>query len=155
MRLVKFSGVEALLLTYNLKDGHPLLEKLEPLYCKENKRQMAEVPVENYFNMLEILAEAYYSDLPKDQAFFQIGQDSVQGYRQTIIGRIQFAAAKIISPNKIAKLAPANSRQNTNFGTISWEELTPSKFRYIFGESPLPIAFSAGNFLAGLKNDQS
>lgn len=155
MRLVKFSGVEALLLAYNLKEGHPLTQKLQPLYCKENGRQMAEVPVENYLQILEVLAQELYPELPQEDAFFRIGQEAVEGYRQTILGRIQFAAAKIVSPNKIAKIAPANTRQNSNFGEIRWEELAPTKFRYIFEETPVPIAFVAGNFLAALKTTRA
>ncbi len=149
-RLVYHSVLDGLVRAFVTSKNPELEQKLYEL-CGFSKRQIKDaIPIETYVVLVDYLAETFYPDIPKQEAYKLIGRRMVDGYENTILGRVQFAASKVISPYRAAHNAPRNLKQNSNFVIITFEEITPTKFLYKFSNTPLPGEILAGTLEAGI-----
>ncbi len=151
MRLMKYSAVEALLRAFEVEDGSELMTEIRNIFGIEQRHRMNEVAAEDFVKVVNFLARRFYPELPLNEAYFKTGKRVFSGYRETILGRVQFAAVQMMPVDRVVKFAPENMNRNTNFGSRRWEQISSNKYRFIFEDDPPPPAFCAGMFQAGLE----
>ena len=144
MRMMKYVVVEALLKGLGIEDKSPELEKIAKICGYPPSLPVREIPVENFEKLLEWLAAYFYPELPKSEGLFKVGSKLFEGYRKTILGRVQLAALNLMGPERVVKLFPDYSGKNTNFGKRWWEQRGPQSYVICYRNVPLPAEYILG-----------
>jgi uncharacterized protein (TIGR02265 family) len=151
MRIVKYSSIEAVLRAFKMEKDFELMRQVQ-LICGTNNRQgLTDVSVEGFVELLDFAARHFYPQMTLDEALYAVGRRVFEGYRETILGRLQFAAIKVVPPETIVKKTPENLSQNNNFGNRRCEQLDLRRYRLIFEGDPVQPSYYNGLFQAGME----
>ncbi len=74
-----------------------------------------EYPSELLLRVLELLAERCFPTMTRDDAYEQLGRQSFQGYRATLVGRVVMAALHLASVSQALQLAMRGFQSVTNY----------------------------------------
>jgi uncharacterized protein (TIGR02265 family) len=151
MRIVKYSALEGLLKGHDVTDGSPMLQDIYKLCNFKHGLPETEIPVETFDAVLKWMAQKFYPNEPPNKALFNVGAKLFEGYRKTILGRIQLATMNALGPDQLAMRAPKLVGVNTNFGERTVEKVGPNNYLVKFKGVPLPGDYYSGIFAAGLK----
>ncbi len=144
-RLMSYSVVEGLLKGLRIQDNSPEMEEIARICGYVRKLPPKELAVEKFVELLEWLALHYYSNLARSDALFEVGARLFEGYRTTILGRVQLAAINIMGPDRLTKRFVEFADKNSNFGERTVEEVGLHSYIIHYRGVPLP-----GDYLLGL-----
>ncbi len=121
--------------------GLDLEAPLEPAY-----------PLAQWLEWVQIVAHALFPDRPLEEAHLKMGEELVEGYRDTTFGQSLFALLRLIGPHQaIARLA-RNFQSGNSYTQVRLERTGPTRYQVWMNEiSPYP-QFVQGILLAGMRN---
>jgi uncharacterized protein (TIGR02265 family) len=148
---MKYVAIESLLYGFDIKEGSPVMEQVKSICNLHATSNLAEkdVPVEQYIELVQWLASRYYSHLPLSKGLFEVGMRWYEGYRKTILGKVQLAAIHIIGPERTLKKVPAYAEKHSNFGKRNLVQQGPQSYILQFREIPLAPDFVIGILKGG------
>jgi uncharacterized protein (TIGR02265 family) len=116
-------------------------QKMEPTY-----------PVDVWRKSVQVAATEYYPTLPLNEAQFQLGSRMLQGYLETLVGKVIAAAMPFLSADTLCKRLPrliAGGNKGMTPPTVTY--LEPGHYQLtLFGEQSIPW-FTAGTIDASLR----
>lgn len=143
-RIIKHVSVEAVLRGLKVDARSPEWPEVLRL-CGDGRAGLAaEVPVERFRALLELLAARHFPGLPRNEQLLRVGASLLDGYRSTLLGNVQLAALPLLGPEGILKRAPDMVARTTNFGTRTAEQRAPRDWVLRFRGVPLPGDYYLG-----------
>jgi uncharacterized protein (TIGR02265 family) len=100
--------------------------------------------------VLRWVAKRFYPNEPENRALFKVGSRVFEGYRKTILGRIQLSAMTALGPDQMTMRIPKLIGANNNFGERTVEKVGAKNYLVKFKGVPLPGDYYSGIFFAGL-----
>ncbi len=150
-RTFNYSLVEALLKGHNIKDDDPAMVQVARI-CSYSAHRLPpkEVSAEAYNELLNWMAAYFYPDLPQSEALFEVGSHFFEGYRTTILGRVQLAAIHIMGPDRLTQRYVEMTNRNSNFGERTVTQLGVHNYLIRYRGVPLPGDYLIGVMKSGL-----
>jgi uncharacterized protein (TIGR02265 family) len=108
---------------------------LGPYLSREGRRRLRELgldlseplrpayPLEQWKGFLRVAASDVYPASPPREAWFNLGERYLRGYRQTAQGRASMALVTRLGPRHTLARVPHNVRAGNNFNEVRVEEL--------------------------------
>lgn len=147
---VRYVIFEGLIRALDIRKGSP--EMQEALRLVGDGTHAPElIELERFKRLLSWLAGRYYPLLSPEAAMRQLGRRHIEGYSQTLLGAVQFAAARLIKPEAFVQRVPSILRSNLTFGTY---ELVRQAERVVVLQirgMPWPIEFLCGEIETGAR----
>ena len=150
-RLMRASAVEGLLRGLRAVSGTEQLREVARLCGGQGEAVPDEVPVEQFAQALDYLARAYFPGARREEALFGVGRALFEGYRHTVLGKLQLAAIGLMGPAWLASKMPEMVGKNSNFGERTVDVINERHVLVHFGGVPLPGDYYRGLFTAGLQ----
>ncbi len=151
MRVMVYSSVESIIKSLGISDGSPELQEVHRICGFVHNLPSKEISVESYVALLRWAATRYYPDLSQSAGLYQLGLKFLEGYRATILGRVQLASIHLIGPHRLIKRVPELFSKSTNFGERTVKQVDTQLYLVSFRGIPVPADFYCGLFHAGLK----
>jgi uncharacterized protein (TIGR02265 family) len=149
-RLIGYSLIESLLKGLGIRDNSPEMEDVARICGYIRKIPPREVKVETFVEFLQWLSGHFYPELPQPEGLFEIGTRLFEGYRTTIIGRVQLAALHLMGPDRLALRYAEISGRNSNFGERAVIQEGPHSYLIRYRGVPLPGDYILGVLKGGL-----
>lgn len=128
-RLVFSNSVEALLLRGVGNKMTPELEEgLQGLGFDLRKPLLPAYPLDKWQDAVDLVARSLYPDLPMNEAQWKLGESTVIGFEETMLGKAMVALSKLIGPRRALLRFPTMSRSSNNYSSMSAKEVSPSDF---------------------------
>lgn len=89
-------------------------------------------------------AQCLFPELPEASALYALGRAFVDGFAQTVVGRVLAAAAPLLGPERVLGRIPSYMRVARTDVRVSMETVSDHHWRATFEES-----FPAPHFVAG------
>ncbi len=122
---VKQVSFESVLKGTGLVDDQIFLHELKPVYNFE--RAERSYPPDVFQQFLELVRLKCYPDLALEDALFELGRKSFQGYyKGTIVGRVALAAIHLMGPKRLMYLGP-RLLEDAGLGQVQAEKITECK----------------------------
>lgn len=131
-RYVFSPSVEALLMrgiagrmTPNLEEGLRKLgidiaKPLQPAY-----------PLDKWLKAVDLVAATVHPELPMPEAQKKLGESTVYGFEQTMLGKAMVAFSKVIGPRRALLRFPSMSRSSNNYSGMEAKEISPNQFELV------------------------
>ncbi len=84
---------------------------------------------------LEITVAALHPELPRDQAYENLGTDLTRGFFETFLGRAVETVIKLIGPRRTLLRTERNLRSGNNYTECSFIEHAPNRIETTINES--------------------
>jgi uncharacterized protein (TIGR02265 family) len=149
-RLISHSLIESLLRGLGISESSPEMEQIARICGYVRRIPPREVQVEKYVELLHWLAKQFYPQLPESEGLFEIGAKLFEGYRTTIIGRVQLAAIHIMGPDRLIMRYNEITSRNSNFGERSITQTGPHSYQICYRGIPLPGDYILGVIKGGM-----
>lgn len=130
-RLVFSQSVEALLIRGVGARMTPQLEDRLRRVGIDLRRLLPAYSQETWERAVEVVAKELYPDLPMGEAQWKLGESTVYGWGETMLGKAMFALSKVIGPKRALQRFPSMSRASNNYSTMLAHELSPNEFELI------------------------
>ncbi len=128
-RLVFSPTVEALLMRGVGNRMTPQLqEQLRGLGIDLGKPLLPAYPSEAWQQAVELVARALHPELPMAEAQWKLGESTVYGFEQTVLGKAMVALSKLIGPRRALLRFPTMSRSSNNYSSMRLRELAFNDF---------------------------
>jgi uncharacterized protein (TIGR02265 family) len=131
-RLVFSPSVEALLMRgvgHRMTPG--LQEQLRELGIDLGKPLLPAYPTEVWERAVEVVARALHPDLSMAEAQWKLGESTVYGFEQTVLGKAMVALSKLIGPRRALLRFPTMSKSSNNYSSMSLRELAANDFEVV------------------------
>lgn len=149
-RVLRYSALEGLLRGLEVAPGSAEYREVARL-CGGTEHPPQDIPVEAYVVVLQYLARLRFPERPRPEALFEVGSHFFEGYRHTLLGKIQLAALNLVGPERLVRKTPEFLGRNSNFGHREVEQLAPRRWAMRFRGVPVPGDYYRGMFTAGLR----
>lgn len=106
-------------------------------------------PVPTWTAAIELAAREIYPQLSTEAATWKLGEDFIQGYAETFIGRAMFGVLKVIGPKKALARMGRNFRSGNNYLETRFTENGPTDVELWFSEVHRQPGFNGGIVLGG------
>ena len=127
------------------------LDRLTQAGINLNKPLLPAYPAETWFRAQVIAAEELFSGDSINLAMRRLGEQFVEGFRETLMGRAVLALLKVIGPKAGLTRAARNFRSANNYTESRLTELTPTSFELWMNESGPNPYFYLGVITGGLR----
>lgn len=96
-------------------------ERLRALGIDRDRLRPA-YPQELFAKALDVVTDELYGTLPRDDAQEQLGRQLIRGLQETMLGKAQFALARLIGPRRALDRMVSSIRIGANYleGRIEW-----------------------------------
>ncbi len=126
---------------HRLKEaGLDLDQKLKPAY-----------PLESYRGFMEIAREDLYPFQPKAEGFRRLGEDTVKGYGETVIGKALLSVARLVGPLRLLTRMDTTARGVNNFTQTRITQLGERNLHYWFNELSVTSDYTVGLIVGALE----
>lgn len=88
-------------------------------------------PSETWERAVEWVARALYPELSMGEAQWKLGESTVYGFEQTVLGKAMVALSKLIGPRRALLRFPTMSRSSNNYSSMKLRELGPADFEVV------------------------
>lgn len=149
-RLIGYSLLESLLKGLGIRENSPDMVHVARICGYTRNIPPREVPVETFVEFLDWLAGHFYPQLPRSEGLFEVGTKLFEGYRSTILGRVQLAALNIMGPDRLTLRYAEISGRNSNFGERGVIQEGPHSYLIRYRGIPLPGDYILGVMKGGL-----
>ena len=147
---VRYVIFEGLLRALDIRKGSP--EMKEALRLVGDGTHAPElIELERFKRLLTWLADRYYPLQSPEAALRQLGRRHIEGYSQTLLGAVQFAAARLVKPEAFVQRVPNMLRSNLTFGTYELVRQGERVFVLQIRKMPWPIDFLCGEIETGAR----
>jgi uncharacterized protein (TIGR02265 family) len=135
----KYVMIESFLKANNSLNDPRVVERLEARTELNTKRPAQYYSRRTTLQIMDVLCEYYYPNLSKADAYYKLGYDSFNGFRQTISGRVTWAMLKlkILQPKRIFKNAVESINEQDENATRVLIQDSPTTYRLQFRDDPL------------------
>lgn len=125
-RLVFAPSVEALLLRGVGNQLTPTVhEQLRQVGIDLARPLLPAYPSDTWQAAVTVVARALYPGLPMAEAQWKLGESTVYGWEQTVIGKAMITFSRLLGPKRVLMRFPTMSRSSNNFSSMSVRELGP------------------------------
>jgi uncharacterized protein (TIGR02265 family) len=135
----KYVLIESMLKAHDSLNDSRIVALLEARTELNTKRPALKYGHKATFQIMDVLCEYYYPGMSQADAYYKLGYDSFNGFRQTIAGRVTWAMLKlnILSPKRIFKnIIDSLNEQDENAQRVLVQE-NATCYRIQFREDPL------------------
>ena len=144
-------GVEGLVRTIGPRMTPQLKARLAGVGLKVDAPLLPAYPLDTWMKCLFVAAEELWPGVPPDQALFQLGEEFIDGYRQTFLGRAMLGLIRVIGPRRTLQRATRNFRTGNNYTESKVTELGPKSLDLWMNEvGPYPT-FTQGIVTAAVR----
>ncbi|MBF5044013.1 DUF2378 family protein [Aggregicoccus sp. 17bor-14] len=150
-RPVRVSALEAILRGLGHAPGSPAWREAAGLLGGQLGALPAIVPVESYVELMRWAARTAFPTLIPTQGIYEVGLRLVDGYQQTLVGKLQLATLPLLGPHRIAMMSPDLFRRNAPFGTRTIRQVGPGQYLLEFRGIPIPSEFYVGALTSSLR----
>jgi len=126
-------------------------EQLRGIGLDVDRPFLAGYPIDIWKRGIEILAPALYPELGFEEATWRLGEDFINGYAHTAMGRAMFGVLKLIGPMNGLKRMERNLRSGNNFVSTRFTQLGPTAAELWWSEVHGLPGFTGGFVLGGGK----
>ncbi|MHB8873222.1 MAG: DUF2378 family protein [Myxococcaceae bacterium] len=116
-----------------------------------NHKLLPAYPAETWFKALDIAAQEIFPGDRKPQALRRLGEQFIDGFRETLLGRAVLALLKVIGPRQALIRATRNFRSGNNYTESRLTELGPASYELWMNEVGPHPTFTAGILAGGLR----
>ena len=103
-----------------------------------------EYPNKLFLHVLELLADRCFPTLAHEDAYEQLGRQSFQGYRTTLVGRVVMAGLHLASVPQALQLAVRGFQSVTNYAVHEVVPLEPQHLIYRVHHLLIPPRYTLG-----------
>lgn len=114
----------------------------------DRQRPEARYPGAVLVACLEAARRATYAGLPEAEGFQRLGRHFIEGFRETILGRVATAALPLFGPARFLPRLPGRLRSLRDDVVVTVEVTSPRTARLSFAD-PLPVAHFFAGVIAG------
>jgi uncharacterized protein (TIGR02265 family) len=135
----KYVMIESFLKAHDSLNDSRMVERLEARTELNIRRPAQFYSRRTTLQIMDVLCEYYYPTLSKPDAYYRLGYDSFNGFRQTLTGRVAWAMLKlkIIRPDRVFKNAVETiNEMDENSTRVLVQDMTTS-YRIQFRDDPL------------------
>jgi uncharacterized protein (TIGR02265 family) len=131
-RLVFSTSVEALVVRGVGDRMTPALKaELRGLGFNLDKPLLPAYPSDDWQKAVDAIARSLHPELTMGEAQRKLGESTVYGFEQTVLGKAMVALSRIIGPRRALHRFPMMSRSSNNFSRMEARELAPSDFELV------------------------
>jgi uncharacterized protein (TIGR02265 family) len=131
-RLVFSPSVEALVVRgVGAKMTPALKAELGTLGFNLDKPLLPAYPSDDWQKAVDAIARALHPELSMGEAQRKLGESTVYGFEQTVLGKAMVALSRIIGPRRALHRFPTMSRSSNNFSRMEAREVAPNDFELI------------------------
>lgn len=116
--------------------------------CDDVKPQY---PREVFTPCVEVVREALYPHLKREEALFLLGEQMVEGAAQTLMGKTMLSMARLIGPEKTLLRSHTQYRGGTNFTEVKLTRVGERHYEFWMNSGADIPWFGAGSLAATLK----
>jgi uncharacterized protein (TIGR02265 family) len=127
------------------------LERLKEAGINLNKPLLPAYPAETWFRAQVIAAEELFPGDSLNLAIRKLGEQMVEGYRETLLGHAVQALLKVVGPKTTLQKAARNFRSGNNYTETKLTELGPTSYELWINETGPNPHFDQGIIIAGLR----
>lgn len=139
---VKKIVIEALLKGTGAHDNPAILAEIKALYDPDHSE--ATYPVTTLQSISEVLHKRLYPRMSKEEAYFEAGRKTFQGfYNKTVFGGIILAALKMMNPIRLMSVG-GKIFADVGLGELKVEHVAPNKMRVSYRNFPTTLHAAAG-----------
>ena len=149
-RALRSQAVEAITRGLGVEAGSEAHQEMVRL-CGGTDRVPPDVPVERFVAVLDALGRRRFPDASRAEALYRLGAATFEGYRLTLLGRVQLAALALMGPERLTRTTPDIFGRNSNFGRRWVDPLGPAHYVLHFRGVPIPAEYYRGIFETGLR----
>ncbi len=103
-----------------------LIKQLRAAGIDVDRPFLAGYPLQVWMRGLDLLAPSLDPKLSFEEATWQIGEDFIFGFAQTVLGRAVFAVLRVVGPMRSLERMGRNFRNGNNYVTTRFTKLGPT-----------------------------
>jgi uncharacterized protein (TIGR02265 family) len=150
-RVVYESVMEGLLLRAVGKRMTPALKaKLKELGVDLDQRLKAQYSAELFEKVVALLCTTLYPALSRDEALFKLGSEIVDGYADTLFGKVLMQMMKVLGPRRTLERLPQSYRGGNNFTDVKLTAKGPREYEMWMNEVGDSAQFVRGGIIGVL-----
>jgi uncharacterized protein (TIGR02265 family) len=116
-----------------------------------DKRLLPAYPVEVWERCVGIAAKSLHPDQPESEAFRLMGEQHIQGYSETMLGRALFGVARLLNPRRRLARVRQNFRAGNNYQEALITEVGPGEVDMWLNERGMLRHFKHGIVLGSAR----
>lgn len=116
-----------------------------------DRRLLPAYPFSIWCAGVRVAARELYGHLEQEEAYRQLGERMVEGYRETVWGRSLFSLLRLVGPRRVIGRAQQSFRSGNNYTEIRIQELGPQCLELWVNEEGPTRYLMQGAMLAGLR----
>lgn len=125
-RLVFSTSVEGLVKGLVLEP--PVRAELRTLGIDVDRPLLPAYSAELWHRALHLVAQRVYPTLSIAEAYRKMGERTVYGMEDTLLGKATLAMAKLVGPRRMLLRLPNSAKSGSNFAQLEVRELAPNEF---------------------------
>ncbi len=131
-RIVFSPSVEALLVRGLARSMTPeLKEKLKQTGIDLGRPLLPGYPSDLWQRAIEVVGHSLFPDLTKADAQWKLGESTVYGFEETLLGKAMIGFSRVVGPRRILLRFPTMSRASNNFSHMAVKEVSPTEFEIV------------------------
>ncbi|MGV3624047.1 MAG: DUF2378 family protein [Archangium sp.] len=144
-RVVFGSGFDSLFSADLRKRVTPKLDAaLREIGVRLDKPFNAGYPVETWAQTLELTSKHLYGELPRPEAYRQLGRVTIDGFEHTFLGKAAFPMLRLIGIARSVERASRNYASTNNYTKVVLTRLSPTSFDFHLNEKHTPPQYDMG-----------
>ncbi len=125
-RLVFSTSVEGLMKGMALEAS--VRAELRELGIDVDRPLLPAYPAELWHRALHLIAQRVHPTMSIAEAYRRMGERTVYGMEDTLLGRATLAMAKLVGPRRMLLRLPNSAKSGSNFARLEVQELSPTEF---------------------------
>jgi uncharacterized protein (TIGR02265 family) len=115
-------------------------EQLKPTY-----------PKDLWQKVIDAICAGLYPSMKREDAMFKLGTEMVEGYRATLLGKVQMQMVKMLGPRRTMERAGPQFRAGNNFSEVRLTKKSDSEYEMWMNEVAESAPFTRGSLVGLLK----
>jgi uncharacterized protein (TIGR02265 family) len=129
-----------------------LKEKLRVAGVDLDKPLLPAYSVETWIRCIQLSAPVAFPDELPSMAWHKLGEQMIDGYQETMIGRAMFASLRLLGPRRMLQRARRNFRSGNNYTDVLFTDVSETEMDLWFNETNEVLRhFTAGLVVAGMR----
>lgn len=101
-------------------------------------------PVETWAQTLELLSKHLYGELPRPEAYRQLGRVTIDGFEHTFLGKAAFPLMRLIGVARSVERASRSYASTNSYTKVQLTRLSPTSFDFHLNEKHTPPQYDMG-----------
>jgi uncharacterized protein (TIGR02265 family) len=128
-----------------------LKDRLRAVGLNLDRRLLPAYAFETWCSCVRLAAQLLLADLPEEEAYHQLGERMVDGFRETLMGRAQFSVLQLLGPQRVLHRAQQSFRSGNNYTEVRVHPLGPGEQEVWMNEPGFTRYVVQGALVAGLR----